>query len=250
MAEGVAGDAQEPMHGVDPGSPSGDHHAGQVDGSVVLTGLGYRVNAWSLTIFFAAGAVGCVVLVPLAVGSLHKRADSRGNSIGLIVLCVLGVILSAFLSWVFSRKVGRTTSFDATGIRGLAVAEPPRNAFEKSFPRADRLRSTIPWGEVDHVERVYNPGAEGGGTFGVNVYLKDGRRGTAYVWSARKSTMSDVVSRLEAVRRSAARRGTADDGPADGAVDTASGRRPSRLAWPGPGTTSVPDAPERSPDQL
>ena len=78
------------------------------------------MNAWFITVFFAAGAIGCLVLVPLAVGSLHKRADSKSNSIGLIVLCILGVITCAFLAWVSSRKVGRKTSFDSTGIRGLA----------------------------------------------------------------------------------------------------------------------------------
>ena len=46
----------------------------------MLTGMGYRVNAWFITLFFVAGAVGCIVLVPLAVDSLHKRADSKPYS--------------------------------------------------------------------------------------------------------------------------------------------------------------------------
>jgi hypothetical protein len=143
--------------------------------------------------------------VPLAVGSLHKRADSKSNSIGLIVLCVLGVIICLFLAWACSRRVGRKTSLDSTGIRGLAIAERPRNLFEKSFPKVDRLKSVTPWEDVDHVERVYNPGGEGGGTYGIKVHLKDGRIGSAYVWSARESTMSDVVRRLEEMRLSAIR---------------------------------------------
>ena len=169
----------------------------------MLTGTGYRINAWFITLLFAAGAIGCLVLVPLAVSSLHKRADSKSNSIGLIVLCVLGVIICLFLAWTCSRRVGRKTSFDSTGIRGLAIAERPRNLFEKSFPKVDRLKGVTPWDNVDHVERAYNSGADGGGTYGIKVHLKDGRIGSAYVWSARKSTMSDIVSRLEEVRQSA-----------------------------------------------
>lgn len=181
----------------------------------MLTGTGYRMNAWFLTVFFAGGAIGCLVLVPLAVGSLHKHADSKSNSIGLIVLCILGVITCVFLAWVSSRKVGRKTSFDSTGIRGLAIAERPRNRFEKSFPKVKRLTGVTRWEDVDHVERVYNPGADGGGTYGINVHLKDGRKGSAYVWSARKSTMSDVVSRLEEVRQGAGRRGIRTSDSAD-----------------------------------
>jgi hypothetical protein len=192
------------------GPPSSDQIPVLTDGSVVLTGMGYRINAWFITLLFTAAAIGCLVLVPLAVGSLHKHADSTSNSIGLIVLCVLGVVLSSFLAWVCSQRVGRKTSFDSTGMRGLAVAEAPRNSFEKSFPKVDRLKGVIPWEDIDHVEQAYNPGAEGGGTFGLKVHLKDGRIGTAYVWSARQSTMSDVVGRLEAVRMHATgRAGTA-----------------------------------------
>lgn len=218
MADGVSGEAGEPESEQGPGSPPSDQVPSQVDGRVVLTGLGYRINAWFVTIFFVAGAIGCLALVPLAVRSLHKRADSRSNSIGLIVVCVLGVILCSFIAWICSRKMMGKTSFDSTGIRGLAVAGRPRNLFEKHVPNVDRLTRTTPWGDVDHVERVYNPGAEGGGTFGLNVHLKDGRIGSAYVWSARESTMSDVVSRLEDVRKGASRRVGAAPGPVDGEV--------------------------------
>jgi hypothetical protein len=187
-------------------------------GSVVLTGTGYRINAWFITLFWAAAAIGCLVLVPLAVGSLHKHADSRSNSIGLIVLCVLGVVCCLFLAWVCSRKIGGKTSFDATGIRGLAITGRPRNRFEKSFPKVDRRKSVTPWEDVDHVERVYNPGADGGGTYGIKVHLNDGRTASAYVWSARESTMSEVVSRLEEARQSAARRSIGTSDSADGGV--------------------------------
>ena len=72
------------------------------------------------------------------------------------------------------------------------------------------------------MERVYNPGADGGGTYGINVHLRDGRKGSAYVWSARKSTMSDVVSRLEEVRQGAGRRDIGTSDPADGGVEQGS----------------------------
>ena len=184
----------------------------------MLTGSGYRINAWFITLFCGACAIGCIVLVPLAVGSLHKRADSKSNSIGLIVLCVLGVFLWSFLAWTYSRRLAGKTSFDSTGIRGLAVTDPPRNLFERSFPKEHRIKTVTPWQDVDHVERVYHPGADGGGTFGINVHLKDGRKGRAYVWSARESTMSDIVSRLEAVRKGVTRWSSAASVPADKGV--------------------------------
>lgn len=173
--------------------------------SVVLTGMGYRINAWFITLFWAAMAIGCLIVVAFEVASLHKHADSKSNPIGWIVLCVLGAVLCSFIALVCSRRVGGKTSFDSTGIRGLAIAERPRNRFQQSFPKVEKLKSVTPWEDVDDVEQVYNPGAEGGGTYGIRVHLKDGRTGSAYVWSARKTTMSEVVSRLEAVRHSATR---------------------------------------------
>jgi len=207
VADGGPGEEQELQTEPRSGLRSTDQPPTEPGGSVVLTGTGYRVNAWIVTAFFAAGAIVCLVLVPLAVGSLYKRADSRSNSIGLLVLCVLGALLFSFLAWTFSQNLGRKTSFDSTGIRGLAIAEQPRNLLEKAHPKVDRLTSLTPWQDVDHVERVYNPGADGGGTYGVDVHLKDGRIGRAYVWSARESTMSDIVSRLEEARRRASRHG-------------------------------------------
>ena len=216
MADDVSGAAEERQTEPHSGPYSGGLPLGELDGTVVLTGMGYRINAWFITLLFAAGAIGCLILVPLAAGSLHKRSDSKSNSIGLIVLCALGAILCLFLTWVCSQKVGGKTSFDSTGIRGLAVAKRPRNFFEKAFPKVDRLKSVTPWGDVRLVERSYNPGAEGGGTFGVKVHLRDGRTATAYVWSARESTISGVVSRLEGERKNAASRDVAGFEDADG----------------------------------
>ena len=181
----------------------------------MLTGTGYLINAWFVTVFFTVGAIGCLVLVPLAVGSLHKHADSKSNSIGLIVLCVLGALLFGFLAWALSRNVGRRSSIDSVGIRGLAVTQPARNRFEKSVPKVERVKGVTPWPDVDHVERAFHPGAEGGGTYGIHVHLKDGRVGRAYVWSARASTMDDLVNRLEAVRQCATRRESGLSAPSD-----------------------------------
>jgi len=215
MADDVSGAAEERQTEPHSGPYPNGLPPSQLDGSVVLTGMGYRINAWFITLLFAAGAIGCLILVPLAAGSLHKRADSKSNSIGLIVLCALGAILCLFLTWVCSQKVGGKTSFDSTGIRGLAVAKRPRNFFEKAFPKVDRLKSVTPWGDVDLVEKSYNPGAEGGGTFGVKVHLRDGRIATAYVWSARESTISGIVSTLEGARKNAASRDVAGSDGAD-----------------------------------
>ena len=183
---------------------------------VVLTGKGYRVSTWCITLFWATAAVGCLVLVPLAVGGLHNHADSKSNSIGLIVLCALGAVLCSLFAWVALGGLGDYL-FDVTE-SGSAIAERPRNRFRKSFPKLDKLKGVTAWEDVDHVEQAYNPGADGGGTYGITVHLKDGRTGSAYVWSARKSTMSEVVSRLEEVRHNATRHGLGISDSADSGV--------------------------------
>jgi hypothetical protein len=198
-------EAQEPQTETHSAPDPSDRFPGWMDGNVVLTGWGYRFNAWFFSLFFATGGIGCLVLVFLAVDSLHKPADSKSNTIGLIVLSILGVVTCLFLAWTCSRKVGRKTSFGSAGIQGLSISHQ-RSLSEKLIPKVEELKGFTPWEEVEQMEAVYVSGTEGGGSYGLRVHLNDGRKARAYIWSARQSTMSDIVSSLEEVRKTATRR--------------------------------------------
>jgi hypothetical protein len=166
----------------------------------VLTRPGFRRAAWFVTIFWSLGAIGCVVLTVLGVGTLHKATDSRSNSIGLIILTALGVMVCSYLAWACSANTGKRTTYDAEGISGLAIAREHPNYLRRSLERPTYLRDVTRWADIERLELAYNPGAEGGGTFGIKVHLVDGRTGRAYVWSLRRSTVHGDVARLEQVR--------------------------------------------------
>ena len=172
-------------------------------GKIVATGGGYRFAAWAMTVLWAAGALGCLVGFGFVVSGLVFGTTTIGRAVGPLILLLFFTADCLFVAWICSRNLGRQTCFDAEGIWGLAISGPSRKLRHRLFPNVDRSNVPIRWKDIDHSELMYAPGAEGGGTYKVQVQLKDGRRGTAYAWSLRQSTIADLVDQFETVRQHA-----------------------------------------------
>jgi hypothetical protein len=173
-------------------------------GQVVLTGRGFRFAAWGLTVFFLLGTIGCLVGAGFVVSKLVRGIGSTGGLIGFIALWLFCGIFALISARAMSRNIGRSTSFDREGISGLSVLGSRRTNPKVRhclFPVVDRSADLIPWRDIDRSAVFYVAGSEGGGTYRVRVHLKDGRQGTVYAWSLRKSTMDRVVEQLELARQ-------------------------------------------------
>ena len=170
-------------------------------GEVVLTGRGFRLAAWGLTVFFLLGTLGCLVGAGFVVSKLARGTGSTG---GLLILWLFCAMIALVPARAVSRNIGRSTSFDPEGISGLSVLgsrQTNPTVRHRLFPVVDRSTDFIPWRVIDHSAVFYIASPEGGGTYGVRVHFKDGRQGTVYAWSLRKSTMDRVVEQLELARQ-------------------------------------------------
>jgi hypothetical protein len=173
-------------------------------GQIVLTGEGFRIAASVTTVFFLLGTLGCLVGAGFVVSRLVRGTGSTGGLIGFLILWLFGVMLALISARITSRNIGRCTSFDREGISGLAVLGSRRThpkVRHRLFPVVDRSTDLIPWRDIESSAVFYVHGSEGGGTYRVRVHLKDGRKGTVYAWSLRKSTMDRIVEQLELARQ-------------------------------------------------
>lgn len=112
-------------------------------GEVVLTGRGFRLAAWGLTVFFLLGTLGCLVGAGFVVSKLARGTGSTG---GLLILWLFCAMIALVPARAVSRNIGRSTSFDPEGISGLSVLgsrQTNPTVRHRLFPVVDRSTDFI-----------------------------------------------------------------------------------------------------------
>jgi hypothetical protein len=135
-----------------------------------------------------------------SIGLTYSKVDGVGTR---VLIFAIGAGLCTLLAVGFFRSMHPLVA-DSRGISGLWVPAQPRTThvwLDRLWKRGTWMNSAVPWDEIDHAGFKFIPGAEGGGSYRLHVYLRDGRKARAPGGALSHATAKRYVDRIESIRR-------------------------------------------------
>jgi hypothetical protein len=158
--------------------------------------LGY---SWPLKIMLWVGfAFGAWVAV---IGVTYSKVDTVGTRVAIFLI---GASLCALLVRAYFGPMRHPMVANSQGVSGLWVpSRPPRTThkwLDRLWTRGAWIADVIPWDQIDHAAAEFIPGAQGGGSYGVFVYLHDGRRAKAPSGTLGQAAAGQKAEQIESIR--------------------------------------------------
>jgi hypothetical protein len=162
-----------------------------------------RVSAWVFAVVFGLIAVSLLIL-PFVAFPLGWYENSVSVA-AVVGFCFGGIVVAALVAYLvreFWRIPRRTLVCNRQGVSGLWVPRESHAWLDKLDSRGRFDRTPISWEQIDHAAVGHGVGSEGGGSYHLIIYLRDGRRARTEAFSAfwQKAAADRLLEQFEAQR--------------------------------------------------